>query len=74
MSVRWGCAELTKYFQAAVADSICSVQAPVDTMEQQAEHCQMEKMQGGETNSRGGEERDGTAGCVYVFVGLGKKT
>jgi len=40
--------ELTEYFQAAVANSISSIQAPVDTMEQQAEHCQMEKMQGEE--------------------------
>ena len=40
--------KLTEYFQAAIADSISSIQAPVDTMEQQAEHCQVEKMQGGD--------------------------
>lgn len=40
--------ELTQYFQAAVANSISSIQAPVDTMEQQAKHCQMGKMQGAE--------------------------
>lgn len=40
--------ELTKYFEAAIANSISSIQAPVDTMEQQAEHCQVERMQGGE--------------------------
>ncbi len=53
--------ELTEYFQAAVADSISSIQAPVDTMEQQAEHCQVEKIQGGEKweNKRKGEERGG---------------
>lgn len=33
-------AELTEYFQAAVADPISSIQTPVDTVEQQAEHCQ----------------------------------
>lgn len=40
--------ELTKYFEAAIANSFSSIQAPVDTMEQQAEHCQVERMQGGE--------------------------
>lgn len=40
--------ELTKYFQAAIANPISGIKAPVDTMEQQAEHCQVEKMQGGE--------------------------
>lgn len=37
--------ELTKNFQAAVSNAISGVQAPVDTMEQQAEHCQGEDMQ-----------------------------
>lgn len=40
--------ELTEYFQAAVADSISGIQAPVDTMEQQAEHCQVKEMQVGD--------------------------
>lgn len=48
-------AELTKYFQAAVADSVSSIEAPKDAMEQQAEDCQAEKMQAGETNMIKGE-------------------
>lgn len=32
--------ELTEYFQAAAADPVSSIQAPIDTVEQQAEHCQ----------------------------------
>ncbi len=59
--------ELTEYFQAAIADSISCIQAPVDAVEQQAEHCQVEKMQGGDKCKRqgnkgeeeSGEERDG---------------
>lgn len=56
--------ELTEYFQAAVANSISGVQAPVDTMEQQAEHCQVEEMHGEESwqNKRwkeGRKERGG---------------
>lgn len=33
-------AELTQDFQAAVADPVPSIQAPVDTVEEQAEHFQ----------------------------------
>ena len=59
--------ELTEYFQAAVANSISCIQAPVDTMEQQAEHCQVEKMQEGKKsenkrNGEGGMERRGERG------------
>lgn len=51
--------ELTEYFQAAIADTISSIQAPVDTMEQQAEHCQVEKIQGGD---KWGKKRKGEGG------------
>lgn len=53
--------ELTKYFQAAIANSISCIQAPVDTMEQQAEHCQVEKMQrnGGNKRRKEGGRREG---------------
>lgn len=48
---------LTEYFKAAAADSISGIEAPVDTMEQQAEHCQAEMIQGG-GGKRDGEERE----------------
>lgn len=35
--------KLTENFQAEIANSISGIQAPVDTMEQQAEHCQEER-------------------------------
>lgn len=44
--------ELTEDFQAAAADPVSSVQAPVDTVEQQAEHCQ----EAGRRNKRWREE------------------
>lgn len=64
--------ELTKYFEAAIANSFSSIQAPVDTMEQQAEHCQVERMQGGEklerkkknTRRKKRGKRDGWAGVT----------
>lgn len=56
-------AELTEYFQAAVADPISSVEAPVGTVEQQAEHCQEGKMQGDETTA---EERIRKRDCLCV--------
>lgn len=50
--------ELTEYFQAAAADPVSGIQAPVDTVEQQAEHCQ-----------EGGRNSD----LRYVFYALGKQ-
>lgn len=35
--------KLTQYFEAVVADSVPGVQAPVDTVEEQAEHWRGER-------------------------------
>lgn len=54
---QWLLLELTEYFQAATADPVSSIEAPVDTVEQQAEHCQEGKKQREETRV-GGKESD----------------
>lgn len=64
---QWLLQELTKYFQAAAADPVSSIQAPVDTVEQQAEHCQ-EGKKAGRRNKHG--RKFGYACAFYV---LGKK-
>lgn len=54
---QWLLQELTEYFQAAAADPVSSIQAPVDTVEQQAEHCQ-EGKEAGRRNKHGGKNSE----------------